>query len=129
MITPMSPAYNRNQTSFGMAFQKPSKDVIGHFKKAITGLTPDERKAFVEDMAKIVESQKKNPVPICQSLAAGYSPEYAASVGNKLLYNTSLKSPAARILDTMQQAAKEADNQHNLHTNMQKINEIFDIKA
>ncbi|MCM1264602.1 MAG: hypothetical protein NC200_00240 [Candidatus Gastranaerophilales bacterium] len=128
MITPMTPAYNRNQTSFGMAFKKPSPEVLQRMKEAVASLKPEERKDFVTEIGKIVESQKSNPVPIEQGITSGCLDEYMAVVGNRVYYSNHGPKDL-RILDSMKAAAKAADNQNNIHQNMNALKKIFDIKG
>lgn len=127
MITPIAPSYNRNQTSFGMAFNKPDQCVMKKFREAVSMLNPEERKKFVDEVNKIVESQKNNPVNIDSNIST--TGDYMAITRGNAYYDNSSRYHYQRILNTMRSAAKEADNQNNIDANMAKLNEVFNIKA
>lgn len=117
-------SYNRNQ-SFGMSFERPNKYVIAHFKKAISELPENERTNFVDNVEKIVKNNSEIPVTITQEIDGA---KYRTIVGNTCYYATQAKTKADAILTSMQRAASEAKNIANINKNMERINNIFDIK-
>ena len=95
---------NYNKTSFGMSV-KVGKDAMGIIQEE---LTPKAAKKF----AKIVETQKNNPVDIL----VGTTPTGNLKVGTagKTFYtNDSImsyfRSESSNIINTMKKAAKHAD--------------------
>lgn len=127
-MTPISNTSNyRNQTSFGMAFKKPSPDVIKIFNETLRPMSPNERENFVNSVGAIVERAKKCPVDIEHTIVTGYVPHYGAKVrGNIYSYDTQKSTNRAKsILDTMNRAVSAAENEHNIDANQLRLNKIL----
>ena len=124
-ISPVS-NYN-NRQSFGMAFKKPSKEVSELFYDTMRTMSPVERASFVKSVDEIVGRAKTCPVPIEHKIATGYSPHYAAKVGDTTYtYNPQQSTNRANsILDTMNTAVSAAENQHDLNVNQLNLSKIL----
>ena len=127
-LTPMS---CNNKPAFGMAFQKPGKEVMQHFREVMNDLKPEGRQTFVSEMGKIVKSNESCPVPIEQFMTKAYSPSYAVRVNGKVFQNAdnNITARANNILNIMKTAAKEAEDRANVDANMQDIQKIFNMNA
>lgn len=121
----ISSSYNRNQ-SFGMAFEKPSANIMKYYRAAVSELPINERANFVEEVGKIVKKNAEVPVPVRQEIDGAL---FTASAGNRCYYSKNPKSKADAILTAIRGASQESENIANVNTNMEKINQIFDIKA
>lgn len=118
--------YN-NRQSFGMAFEKPSNEVMHYLRGVVSDLNPQARSEFVERFTKIVEKAKPCPIsikPILRNNSYYLDVEgrYIADVGNTA-------SRADIVLNRMSSAVEAAENIHNLNCNMKKIENCFDLKA
>lgn len=127
-ISPISSSSNyRNQTSFGMAFKKPSPEVKKIFNETLRAMNPKERENFVNSVGEIVERAKKCPVDIEHTVVNSYTPHYGAQVKNGIYSYDPQKSTnkAASILESMNRAVKAAENEHNIDINQQKLDNLF----
>lgn len=122
----ISPVSNyRNQTSFGMAFKKPSSEVSKFFEDVITSLNPEERAKFVQDVGKRVQRAKLCPVPIEHTVEKNRI--YGAKVGNTIYsYNPETSTNRSKsILEVMDEGIKAAENQHDINLNTKRLNDIL----
>lgn len=123
-ISPV-PSY-KNQTSFGMAFKKPSPEVLKMFNETLTYMRPDGRKEFVNEVAIRVQRAKSCPVNI-EHVICNDGRSYGARVGNNVYtYNPqSSTNRAISILEVMDTAIGSAENQHDINVNAKKLNDLF----
>lgn len=121
----ISSSYNRNQ-SFGMAFEKPSANVMKYYHAAVSELPINERASFVEEIGKIVKKNAEVPVPVKQEVDGAL---FTATAGSRCYYSNNSKNKAEAILTAINAATQESENIANVNANMNKINQIFDIKA
>lgn len=126
-ISPFSTSNYRNQTTFGMAFKKPSPEVNRIFNETLRLMNPKERETFVASVGQIVERAKKCPVDIEHTVVTGYTQHYGAKVrGNIYTYDPQRSTNrAASIIETMDSAVKAAENEHNIDVNQERLNQIF----
>lgn len=127
-ISPIANTSNyRNQTSFGMAFKKPSPEVTKIFNEALRPMSPKERENFVNSVGSIVERAKKCPVDIEHTIVTGHVPHYGAKVrGNIYTYDAQKSTKSAEsILDSMYRAVSAAENEHNIDANQLRLNKIL----
>ena len=117
----------RNQTSFGMAFKKPSPEVNKIFNDTLRAMNQKEREVFVASVGQLVERAKSCPVDIEHTIVTSYTPHYGAKVrGNIYSYDTkSSTNRANSIIDSMSRAVQAAENEHNIDINQERLNKIF----
>ena len=121
----ISSSYNRNQ-SFGMAFERPNASVMKYYRAAVSELPINERASFVEEIGKIVKKNAEVPVPVKQEIDGAL---FSATAGNHCYYSKNPKNKAEGILTAIKGASQESENIANVNSNMDKLNQIFDIKA
>lgn len=123
-ISPVS-SY-RNQTSFGMAFKKPSPEVSKLFNEVLTPLSPEGRKEFVDEVGKRVQRAKSCPVPIEHTISSDGRSYGAKVVNNIYTYDTRTSTNRVKsILGAMDTAISAAENQHDINVNAKKLNDIL----
>ncbi|MCM1265775.1 MAG: hypothetical protein NC200_06205 [Candidatus Gastranaerophilales bacterium] len=127
-ISPVSNMSNfRNQTSFGMAFKKPSKEVSEFFYSVMSPMNPTERATFVKQVGENIGRAKSCPVPIEHTLCPDYCTHYGAKVGDVIYTYNPQKSTnrVNSILESMDKAIAAAENQHDLNVNKANLDNIL----
>lgn len=112
--------HRTKSVNFGMAFEKVSNTVRYTFENALRELkSPEERKVFVEDINKIVESQKNNPTAIRLKKELDF---LSADIGN---FNFKTKGTdeltPQKIKDFIETLANRADKEQNIQESLNAI--------
>lgn len=120
-----------SKPAFGMAFEKPNKEVLGYFREVVSRLTQQNRDTFVKDFSSIVNRAKSCPVNIEHSLCSinGSTVRYKPLVQGEPMLDLPPNTSAPQIiLKRMQHAVERAEDIHNINQNMKKIENCFDLK-
>ena len=124
--------HHTSKPSFGMAFEKPNKEVLGYFREVVSKIPQQHRDTFVKDFSSIVNRAKSCPINIEHNLGSinGSTVRYKPLVqGEPMLDLPSNTSTTQIILKRMQHAVERAEDIHNINQNMKKIENCFDLKA
>lgn len=120
---------NYSKPAFGMAFEKPNKEVMGYLKGVVSSLSQPNREAFVKNFTEIVDKAKTCPVSIGHTLVPGAYTQYMPTVAGRNISHIQANGHAGTIIERMTKAVKEAEDVHNINIAMGKIEKCFDLKA